>query len=96
MPPSVAGRASQRSYDIAPTQRNARGRTRAKRSGTRSMRPFRNATAVSVSLMGATDAPLKLDHSARRPDFIFTEEHERLRESLHAFVVKELQAQPEE
>src|SRR6185295_18617637 len=32
----------------------------------------------------------KPDHGARRPHFIFTEEHERLRESIHAFVVKEL------
>jgi alkylation response protein AidB-like acyl-CoA dehydrogenase len=32
----------------------------------------------------------KPDHGARRPHFIFTEEHERLRESIHAFVVREL------
>jgi alkylation response protein AidB-like acyl-CoA dehydrogenase len=41
--------------------------------------------------MSVTDAILKPDHSARRPHFIFTEDHERLRESIHAFVVKELQ-----
>src|SRR3954451_16177400 len=33
---------------------------------------------------------LKPDHASRRPHFIFTDEHERLRESIHAFVVKEL------
>src|SRR3954452_19600651 len=39
--------------------------------------------------MAATDV-LKPDHAAPRRHFIFTEEHEALRESIHAFVVKEL------
>src|SRR5215213_3771156 len=33
---------------------------------------------------------LKPDHAASRRHFIFTEEHDRLRESIHAFVIKEL------
>ena len=33
---------------------------------------------------------LKPDHAAARRHFIFTEEHDRLRESIHAFVTKEL------
>jgi alkylation response protein AidB-like acyl-CoA dehydrogenase len=40
--------------------------------------------------MSAAEPVLKPDHGARRPHFIFTEEHERLRESIHAFVVREL------
>src|SRR4051794_27117226 len=40
--------------------------------------------------MPAAEPILKPDRAAKRPDFIFTEEHERLRESIHAFVVKEL------
>jgi alkylation response protein AidB-like acyl-CoA dehydrogenase len=33
---------------------------------------------------------LKPDHAASRRHFIFTEDHDRLRESIHAFVTKEL------
>src|SRR5215203_786367 len=33
---------------------------------------------------------LKPDHAASRRHFIFTEEHDRLREAIHAFVTKEL------
>ena len=39
---------------------------------------------------------LKPDHAASRRHFIFTEEHDRLRESIHAFVVKELKPHAEE
>src|SRR5918992_6170051 len=39
--------------------------------------------------MAATDVR-KPDHSASRRHFIFTDEHEQLRESIRAFVVKEL------
>src|ERR1700709_423863 len=39
--------------------------------------------------MAAPDV-LKPDHAARRRHFIFTEEHEALRESIHAFVMREL------
>src|ERR671914_1858451 len=39
--------------------------------------------------MAATDL-LKPDHSASRRHFIFTDEHEQLRESIRAFVLKEL------
>src|SRR3954453_9479260 len=46
--------------------------------------------------MSATEAILKPDHSTRRRHFIFTEDHERLRESIHAFVVKELQPHADE
>src|SRR3954465_8573567 len=46
--------------------------------------------------MSAAEPILKPDHSARRPHFIFTEDHERLRESIHAFVVKELAPHAEE
>src|SRR4051794_41921939 len=45
--------------------------------------------------MAATDV-LKPDHAAPRRHFIFTEEHEALRESIHAFVVKELAPHAEE
>jgi alkylation response protein AidB-like acyl-CoA dehydrogenase len=45
--------------------------------------------------MAATDV-LKPDHAARRRHFIFTEEHEALRESIRAFVVRELAPHAEE
>src|ERR1700750_3427753 len=45
--------------------------------------------------MAATDV-LKPDHAARRRHIIFTEEHEALRESIHAFVMKELAPHAEE
>jgi alkylation response protein AidB-like acyl-CoA dehydrogenase len=46
----------------------------------------------------STPAPdvLKPDFAASRRHFIFTEEHDRLRESIHAFVVKELKPHAEE
>src|SRR3954464_13856320 len=46
--------------------------------------------------MSAAEPILKPDHAARQPHFIFTEEHERLRESIHAFVIKELAPHAEE
>src|SRR5215210_5791078 len=47
--------------------------------------------------MAATDtAPLKPDHASRRRHFIFNDHHEALRESIHAFVVKELAPHAEE
>src|SRR4051794_41910428 len=46
--------------------------------------------------MTSADAILKPDYNARRRHFIFTEDHERLRESIHAFVVKELQPHADE
>ncbi len=45
--------------------------------------------------MAATDV-LKPDHAAPRRHFIFTEEHEALRESIHAFVMRELAPVAEE
>jgi alkylation response protein AidB-like acyl-CoA dehydrogenase len=39
---------------------------------------------------------LKPDHAASRRHFIFTEEHDRLRESIHAFVARELAPHSEE
>src|SRR5215468_12639785 len=45
--------------------------------------------------MAATDV-LKPDHAAHRRHFIFTEEHEALRESIRSFVVKELAPHAEE
>ncbi len=45
--------------------------------------------------MAAADV-LKPDHAAPRRHFIFTEEHEALRESIHAFVMKELAPHAEE
>ena len=46
--------------------------------------------------MSAADAVLKPDFAARRKHFIFTDEHEALRESIRAFVVKELAPHAEE
>src|SRR6266498_6002828 len=46
--------------------------------------------------MSAADAVLKPDFAARRKHFIFTDEHEALRESIHAFVVSELAPHAEE
>src|ERR671928_425054 len=46
--------------------------------------------------MAATGDLLKPDHAAARRHFIFTEEHDALRESIHAFVVKELQPHADE
>ena len=45
--------------------------------------------------MAATDV-LKPDHAAPRRHFIFTDEHEALRESIHAFVMRELAPHAEE
>src|SRR5215210_55291 len=45
--------------------------------------------------MAATDL-LKPDHGAGRRHFIFTDEHEQLRESIRSFVVRELQPHAEE
>src|SRR3954447_5741276 len=45
--------------------------------------------------MGATDV-LKPDHRASRRQFIFTDEHEALRESIRRFVVSELAPHAEE
>ncbi len=45
--------------------------------------------------MAATDV-LKPDHAAARRHFIFTDEHEQLRESIRAFVAKELAPNAEE
>jgi len=44
--------------------------------------------------MAATDV-LKPDHAGARRHFIFTDEHEQLRESIHNFVVKELRPHAE-
>jgi alkylation response protein AidB-like acyl-CoA dehydrogenase len=44
----------------------------------------------------ADDPVLKPDFSAKRKHFIFTDEHEQLRESIHNFVVKELAPHAEE
>ena len=45
--------------------------------------------------MAATDV-LKPDHAASRRHFIFTDEHEQLRESIRSFVLKELRPHAEE
>src|ERR671929_517194 len=45
--------------------------------------------------MAASDL-LKPDHAAARRHFIFTDEHEQLRESIRAFVVRELAPHAEE
>jgi alkylation response protein AidB-like acyl-CoA dehydrogenase len=44
----------------------------------------------------ATADVLKPDFQAQRKHFIFTDEHEQLRDSIHRFVVKELQPHAEE
>jgi alkylation response protein AidB-like acyl-CoA dehydrogenase len=46
--------------------------------------------------MATTDAVLKPDHAAGRKHFIFTHEHDQLRESIGSFVVKELAPHSEE
>src|SRR5512133_758041 len=46
--------------------------------------------------MSAAETVLKPDFAAKRKHFIFTEEHEALRESIRSFVVKELQPHAEE
>ena len=43
-----------------------------------------------------TNDVLKPDHGSRRRHFIFNDHHEQLRESIHAFVVKELAPHAEE
>src|SRR3954454_24747586 len=45
--------------------------------------------------MAATDVS-KPDHAASRRHFIFTDEHEQLRESIRAFVIKELRPHADE
>ncbi len=44
----------------------------------------------------SVESVLKPDHAARRKHFIFTDEHEQLRESIRAFAVKELAPHAEE
>jgi alkylation response protein AidB-like acyl-CoA dehydrogenase len=44
----------------------------------------------------ATADVLKPDHASQRKHFIFTDEHEQLRESVRRFVIKELQPHAEE
>jgi alkylation response protein AidB-like acyl-CoA dehydrogenase len=46
--------------------------------------------------MSATADVLKPDFTARKRHFIFTDEHEKLRESIHSFVTKELAPHAEE
>jgi len=46
--------------------------------------------------MATADALLKPDHAAARKHFIFTEEHDQLRESIRGFVTKELAPHAEE
>src|SRR3978361_1321558 len=46
--------------------------------------------------MSAADAVLKPDFAARRKHFIFTDEHEALRESIRCFATKELAPHAEE
>jgi alkylation response protein AidB-like acyl-CoA dehydrogenase len=46
--------------------------------------------------MAAPAPVLKPDHGAKRRHMIFTDEHEQLRESIHSFVVKELQPHADE
>ena len=46
--------------------------------------------------MATADALLKPDHGSRRKHFIFTEEHDQLRESIRSFVTKELAPHAEE
>ena len=46
--------------------------------------------------MATADALLKPDHGGSRKHFIFTEEHDQLRESIRAFVTKELAPHAEE
>ena len=46
--------------------------------------------------MSATADVLKPDFSARQRHFLFTDEHEQLRESINKFVVKELAPHAEE
>jgi alkylation response protein AidB-like acyl-CoA dehydrogenase len=46
--------------------------------------------------MATVDTITKPDYGARRKHLIFTEEHDRLRESIHAFVTKELAPHAEE
>ncbi len=38
--------------------------------------------------MAATDTVLKPDHRVKRKHFIFTDEHEQLRESIRSFVTR--------
>src|SRR5918993_2354635 len=46
--------------------------------------------------MATQETLLKPDHGARRRHFIFTDEHEQLRESIRSFVTKELAPHAEE
>src|SRR4051794_35755157 len=46
--------------------------------------------------MAATDTVLKPDHATRKRHFIFTDEHEQLRESIRGFVIREFAPHHEE
>ena len=45
-------------------------------------------------MASATSSVIKPDHAATRKHFIFTDEHEELRESMRAWVLKELHPAP--
>ena len=53
-------------------------------------------TSLSVRPMTTTADVLKPDFASQRKHFIFTDEHEQLRESIRRFVIKELQPHAEE
>ena len=52
--------------------------------------------SVTVHFMAATDTVLKPDFGAKRRHFIFTDEHEQLRESIRGFVTREFAPHAEE
>jgi alkylation response protein AidB-like acyl-CoA dehydrogenase len=54
------------------------------------------ALRVTVERMTTADSVLKPDHASQRKHFIFTDEHEQLRESITAFAKKELAPHAEE
>src|SRR5580693_292938 len=55
-----------------------------------------STTQGAKAEMAATDTVLKPDHQSKRKHFIFTDEHEQLRESIRSFVTKELTPHAEE
>ena len=46
--------------------------------------------------MATSESVLKPDHGSKRRHFIFSDEHDQLRESIHGFVTKELAPHAEE
>ena len=90
-----AQRERQNTRTGTPTPSPQRVRRR-KRPSTHAARNATQSDALASRTMSAAETVLKPDLGARRKHFIFTDEHEQLRESIRRFAIKELAPHAEE